>query len=401
MIGRSKNIIVPTEFVSPQSNSTGEYFYHIVERLLIEGYSVKLVVPKSFENQNAVISLHQQFGNGVEARFITQNADYKGASFAKGLNSLLQTIKLWWETRKISRKNDILFFGTNPTFLILFLSLFLSSRKTSKVVLAYDIFPDNLLAISSSKIQRYIGNLLRPLFKFAYIRVDKVLVIGRCMKERLVDWGISQEKVEVVSNWADELELMPSDESLEKDDTIEFQFLGNIGPLQGIELLLEAIPLVESPRASFKFYGRGAYTELLNEFIATGAHGERVIFGGEVARTDRNNILNRCDVAIVSLDKRVTGLGVPSKTYFSLAVGKPLLVIAGADSEPVRLTKDLNLGWTFTDGSPQGLAKLIDTICYQWGEHPKPETIRRIFLEKFSKVVGTKAVTDKIVSKYK
>lgn len=397
---QSRKVIIPTEFISPKSNSTGEYFYQIAERLLFERNQVRLIVPRSIENRNAINKLRQQFGNSIEVTFITEGSDYKGVNFAKGFSSIKQTIKLYWATKRIARNADIIFFGTNPTFLVLFISLFLSKSKTTKVLLVYDIFPDNLIAVSNNVLHQLIGTWLRPLFKLAYMRIDKTMVIGRCMKECLVRWGLPEKKISIVSNWADESELVPFDNNPESPNIIEFQFLGNIGPLQGLELLLKAIPLVKSHQASFSFYGRGAYTQLLKDFIASN-NKLKVEFGGEVPRRKRNETLNRCQVAIVSLDKRVTGLGVPSKSYFSLAVGKPLLVIAGSGAEPVRLTEEYDLGWTYSSNEPKELAELIDTICETWVARPNSSNIRKIFLERFSKSVGTKMLVDEIIGTVK
>ncbi|GAB3289854.1 glycosyltransferase family 4 protein [Pseudidiomarina andamanensis] len=399
MIGKRSEVVIPTEFISPKSNSTGEYFFHIIERLLIDNAQVKLIIPKSKDNLVAFKDLESRFGGSVTSEFISENSDYKRASLRKAISSILLTVKLWWRARSLSKQVSTVFWGTNPAFLVLFMSLFISSNKVKKVMLCYDIFPDNLIAISNSRIYATLGKLIRPIFLLAYKRVNKVLVIGACMKSRLIEWGVSKENVVLVSNWANESEIFPVEMPERSINAIEFQFLGNIGPLQGLELLLDSFQFVRSKNIKFSFYGRGAFVQSLKNFIESNATNVHVRFGGEVARDNRNKTLNDCDVAVVSLDKRVTGLGVPSKTYFSLAVGKPLLVIADESAEPSRLVRESKLGWVCSSEDSKELAKTIDRISEEWSRRPNAGYIHSEFIKRFSKESGASAISNEILER--
>ena len=397
MIGKEASVIIPAEFISPNTNSTGEYFFHIADELLRRGVGVSLVVPESEDNQNAFAQLQADWGTKVSADFVTSNSFTHGANFRKALSSLIITAKLWWVTRKKHTAETTVFFGTNPTFLVLFLAFFLPTKKFRKVLLCYDLFPENLIAVSNNIAYRCLGRLVKPLFELAYRRLSRVLVIGRCMNDKVLEWGVEAEKVGVVYNWADENEIFPLQPKPEPNE-VTFQFFGNIGPLQGIDFILNSFQYVESTKATFTFFGRGAYVDKIKQFIDTNDSKVNVRFCGSVEKDKRNEVLNNCDVAIVSLDARLTGLGVPSKTYYSLAVGKPILVVADAESEPARLVIEESLGWWGCPKDPVALALTIDKICADWPTKPAPSVIRNTFMDRFSRAKGTAAICDEILN---
>ena len=73
-------------------------------------------------------------------------------------------------------------------------------------------------------------------------------------------------------------------------------------------------------------------------------------------------MLNAGDIAIISLDSNMYGLSVPSKSYFNMAAGKPLLLIAEETSEIALMIKEHNLGWVVPPGDPERLAQTIQKI---------------------------------------
>lgn len=80
------------------------------------------------------------------------------------------------------------------------------------------------------------------------------------------------------------------------------------------------------------------------------------------------------------------GLGVPSKSYFSLAAGKPILAAVDADSEIGLMLAEYPIGWRCDPGSPQQLAAAIDAICRS-PEKIYEKSPRDIFLKNYSEDV--------------
>lgn len=382
-----QTILVVTEFVSPSSNSTGEYFFHIVTALLEANCKLILVAPENQSNKSACEFLRSNWGSSFEF-YYSKDFSLYNQSRLKAVGWLLSTLSIWYQVKRVSKKTDLIFFGTNPTFLSILNAFYFLFWRHKSILLCYDIFPDNFIALADKKYKKIIAGILKPIFRFALKKVKKVLVIGDCMSDYLVARGVPKENIITVSNWADGSEIYPLEKN-EINKDVRFQFFGNLGPLQGIEYIIEAFGLVKSKNAFLTIAGRGKFSELIERFIENNNTMVGVNYIGSVDHTERNDVLNDCDIAIVSLDKRITGMGVPSKTYYSLAAGKPLLVIADAMCETSRLVKKFNLGWVVSTGSSEDVAHLVDEICLNPSAIPSSQYIRKVFEENFDRNVCT------------
>ena len=231
--------------------------------------------------------------------------------------------------------------------------------------------------------------ILKRSFDRAYRSPDVLIAIGRDMRELLIQKTGNHAKVVFVPNWVDPADVAakPRDSSgllagRGWKDRVVFQFFGNLGRVQGVENMLNALGLVKSARASFLFIGSGARSALIERFIAEHPHLDVALVPG-VPFADNNAGLSACDVAIVSLGRGMKGLAVPSKSYFSLAADKPLLVVSEEGSELHQLLgEEKSIGWFCRSGDPVALAGMIDAICEQdLGRLAgKP---RRVAVEKF------------------
>ena len=71
----------------------------------------------------------------------------------------------------------------------------------------------------------------------------------------------------------------------------------------------------------------------------------RVFFHGPYFRSQQNEVLAACHIAIVTLQEGMYGLGVPSKTYNILASGRPVLYFGPKDSEIDLLVREHGIGF--------------------------------------------------------
>ena len=101
----------------------------------------------------------------------------------------------------------------------------------------------------------------------------------------------------------------------------------------------------------------------------------------------QNELLNACDVGIVTLSDGMYGLGVPSKSYNIMASGKPILIIADENSEISRCVKEYGIGWVVPPDNPILLKKVFD-LAYNCPELAEMGKRSRSVAEKhFAKTV--------------
>jgi glycosyltransferase involved in cell wall biosynthesis len=359
-----RKIFVVSEYVCHSQNSTGYFWSKVIKKLSSEGREASVITVDSD-------TLHEDSSRYAGVDYIVfkgQHSEKKGF-----LGKLLIQISLVFGFYKMVRSNvkptDLVFSGTNPALLLIVMPLLKRLYKFKWCLLVHDVFPQNLVPAGLLSRNSLIYRLLSGLFDRVYSSPDHLFVIGRDMKILIEDKISTSDKVTVIQNWVDDgdIEVIPKRESelinrLGWQDKIVFQFFGNIGRLQGASQIIQAIEQVKSSRAAFLFIGNGTAVCEIEDFIARSDVGN-VAYAGALPQEQKSQGLAACDVAIVSLEKGMTGLGVPSKAYFSMAADKPLLTIMEPEAEVAQMVNDEQIGWNCCSDDPVRIAQVIDEIC--------------------------------------
>ncbi|GFE82030.1 glycosyltransferase WbuB [Steroidobacter agaridevorans] len=358
-------VVIVSEFVDATRNSTGYYWRKIIEGLARAGSEVVVV---STEQSCALAA---PFGPNISCRSTalgqhSRNGGVKSYLFGQVQLALGLALQTW----RVLRRGDVLYCGTNPSFLLVILALFRLMLGFRWVLLVHDVFPENAAAAGLTSPRSLKYRLAKAVFDRTYSAADALIAIGQDMLEVLQRKTRGKAQIEVIPNWADVREistsLSPDDKPMvdrSRADAVIFQYFGNFGRVQGLELLLDAIRMVEHPAAEFVFIGDGALAGQVQQFVAQ--HPERRVRCLPSLEFGRNNEgLLACDVAMISLMPGMFGLAVPSKAYFSMAADKPLLVIGDVGAELQKMVSDhKELGWFCPAGDPRALARLIEQIC--------------------------------------
>lgn len=377
-------VIIVSEFVSSKQNSTGYYWSGIINKAAEDFKTVRVVCSTlpEYEKKNELVQYDE-----------VSSLPYNKKQLVGLVRRLFTEIRLSWQffirTRKNIKLNTILFTGTNPPVFLFLIFLLKKTRNFKWVILVHDVFPENLVTANAISQANLVYKLTKRLFDRVYSSSDSMIVIGRDMKELMEIKTKQQVEIIYISNWASssDINLIPRESSVYLKELgwskyVVFQFFGNLGRVQDIPNILEAITLVKSSKAAFLFIGSGVMKKYTQEFIAK--HKDlKIVYLGEINAEYRSEALSACDVAIVSLSKGMKGLGVPSKAYFSMAADKPLLVVSDDGSELARVVSDLGVGWHCNSGAPATLACMIDDIC-EVDLSEKKGKIYSVFRKNFS-----------------
>ena len=141
-------------------------------------------------------------------------------------------------------------------------------------------------------------------------------------------------------------------------DRIRLIFAGNLGQFQGLDLLIDAMRLVEARRQDIElvFMGEG---KALPGLKARAEGLKTVIFERHRPFEQAQEEIAAADVGIVSLEPEIYRLAFPSKTLTYLGLGLPLLCIVESESQLARMVSDNSVGWV-AGRSPDAIA---DAIC--------------------------------------
>ncbi len=232
------------------------------------------------------------------------------------------------------------------------------------VVVSQDVFPET--AVRLGRIDnRAVVTALRVLVNAYLRRADRVVAIGETMRERLVDKGARADRVTVIPNWVDTTVLTPAprDNGWARANGFDGRFVvmhsGNVGHAQDLDSLIRASTLLDDlDDLSIAIVGGGVrHAELVALARELGA--DRVRFLPYQPRETLAESLSAADVHVVGLARGLAGYVVPSRLYGVLAVARPVICAADAESETAQLVERVGCGIVVEPGRPELLADAI------------------------------------------
>ena len=364
-IMNNKKLYVVSEFVDEKTNSTGYFWFKIIKGLSEQLDDIK-VISLDQSCQSAVC----QNNKVVYLPVKDTTSSVSGGFVGKLLGNIVLSFKFSLKIFRFVRNKDVVFSGTNPSILVLFIAVLRPLIRFRWVLLVNDVFPENLVPAKLLSSESFIFKIIRYLFDCAYRRADRIIVIGRDMQKLVDKKTDNMGRTRYIPNWVDLDDISVVSKNTYQpfsqtsfEDKVVFQFFGNMGVVQGLDILLAAIAKTNNTKAKFVFIGSGAGIDLVAEFMKTNPIQD-VELHPPISFKDNNVGLNACDIAMVSLAPGMSGLAVPSKAYFSLAADKPIFVIGDLDAElDLLLEENECIGWYCSSYSIGDIAKMLDDIC--------------------------------------
>ncbi len=112
-----------------------------------------------------------------------------------------------------------------------------------------------------------------------------------------------------------------------------------------------------------------------------------------------NNLLNCANVFVTTLNKELKGLGVPSKTYTYMALGKPLIAIMDKSSEIGSMVNKYNLGRQFETNNSQAIVQFIYQLKNNGELYNKiSDNVRKKFKDDYERKKVTEKFYNVIIS---
>lgn len=259
----------------------------------------------------------------------------KNKLWGKAVRFFVMSRRLVKLAKEHIRPQDKVLMVTNPAPLVVAMARLKRKRGFRLNILVHDVFPENTKP-AGLKIPAILYNPVKRIFDRAYSQADLLIALGRDMKNVLegkVGRHNPNLRVEVIENWGDVAGITPQPFP---EGKIILQYAGNIGRVQGLDKVMEELP----DEIEFHLYGTGAMEEVLKS-----KNRQNVFFHGPYLRSEQTAILGACDIALVTLESGMYGLGVPSKTYNILAAGRPVLFLGPENSEIDRLVRENKIGY--------------------------------------------------------
>jgi len=261
-------------------------------------------------------------------------------------------------------KPDIVLCMTDPP-IVADVALIVARRyRAPLVVISQDVFPE--IAVQLNRLENPIAmRVLRSLVSLYLRRADRIVAIGDTMRIRLQEKGAPPERVRVIPNWIDTSRLEPQDrgnwwaEKRGVQDRFVVMHSGNIGHAQDLDSLVRAGTFLRDlDDLAILIISTGArHAELVA--LAQLLEVDQVTFLYYQAREVLPQSLSAADVHVVGLASGLAGYVVPSRLYGILAVARPVIVAADAESETAQVVQRIGCGIVVPPGRPELLARAI------------------------------------------
>jgi colanic acid biosynthesis glycosyl transferase WcaI len=253
---------------------------------------------------------------------------------------------------------DVVMCWTDPPVIGVVALLAARRFRAPLVVVSQDVFPETAIELRRITNPRVVG-VLRAAINFYLRRADRVVAIGETMRQRLLAKGARH--VDVIPNWVDTSQLTPQPRDNQwRDrhglgDAFVVMHSGNVGQAQDLDTLVRASTLVDGVRVVI--VGEGSRK---GELVALARKLEAPVTFLPLQRREELSLsLSAADVHVVGLARGLAGYVVPSRLYGVLAVGRPVIAAAEAESETAQLVAGVGCGVVVPPGDPEALAAAL------------------------------------------
>lgn len=249
----------------------------------------------------------------------------------------------------IRKRVDVLLIVSNPPFTFFIGWLLFNVKRQRYILLVYDLYPEILQAASISA-QNLVFRLWRRFNLSIFKSAEKIITIGDNMKLEIEGYGPNLF-VDVVPTWVDTDVFTPKNKGSNYlqnltgwTDKFIILYSGNLGRSHKIRGFLEFIKdKRRDPRFGFVFIGGGEGLDSVREFQKEHKL-ENLFVTGYVPFDELPASLGSSDVSIVSYGQYTEQYMVPSKAYFYLASGNPIVVLANRTNDLSQIVEVHDVG---------------------------------------------------------
>ena len=231
--------------------------------------------------------------------------------------------------------------------------------------------------------------LTRRLETYALKHADHVFTICEGLRSDIAARGIPADKITVIPNAVDIDAFDPGGEpdaalkeKLGLSGSTVIGFIGSFYAYEGLDLLVEALPLIlaRSPAVKLLLVGGGPQDAALKAQVADLGLQDKVAFTGRVPHDEVQRYYDLVDVlAYPRHSMRLTELVTPLKPLEAMAQGR--LLVASDVGGHKELIRHGETGMLFKAGSAQALTDTIIDLLGQAERWPEIKRAGRQFVE--------------------
>ena len=243
---------------------------------------------------------------------------------------------------------DVVIGLTSPPLISVLGSLFASLKGGRFIFWVMDLNPDEAVAAGWLNEKSMTAKVLFRLLRYSLRQAERIIVLDRFMKQRIIDKGIPEEKVTIIAPWshtdavnfdAAGREKFRSAHQLTQKFVVMYS--GNHSPCHPLDTLLGAArELSDCEDIGFCFVGGGSEHEKVKAFAQSNKL-RNILCLPYQPLNELASSLSAADLHAVVMGDAFKGIVHPCKIYNILEIGSPVLYVGPPEGHIVDVISKL------------------------------------------------------------
>ena len=386
------SILIVNQSFWPDVVATAQQAHDLATALVARGDRVTCLSSRSLYGRAGSTLPRHEFKGGVEIHRVSSNLFSKRGLLTRTFDYLRFNVSCTIKAALLPR-HDVVICLTTPPFVAL-VGVILRALKGSKFVLwSMDLYPDLPVAAGILKRNGPLHRILARLDRLALHSADCVVVLGRCMRARVLEKGVNPKALRMIHPWSDPNEILsiparvPGQvidetpvtttgvssqpiqcrpnryrEAWGIGDRYVIQYSGNFGlghDAQTVFDCMRALKDVDDIR--WVMVGDGVMKPMLVDFVHRNSI-TNVIIRPYQPRKDLSALMSLGDMHLVLMAPGFDGVILPSKLYGILAAARPAVFVGPHESEIARVIEEESCGIVVKNGDTLHLQAVIKML---------------------------------------
>lgn len=233
--------------------------------------------------------------------------------------------------------------------------------RTPFVLHVQDLWPESISesTMVPASARGLVDAVLSPWLTGVYRRSAAIVPIAPTMARTLVDRSGDEDKVHTLLNWSVEDGRTVQPRNFRRTSTgVNVLYAGNVGDLQGLDLVIDAVAKSENPKVRLRIVGAGSSLDEVRQRAAEMVLDGRVEFYDPVPRDRLGPHFDWADFQMIPLRNLEIFRGtVPSKLQGSLREGIP--VITNVPGDVSAMVAQQGIGFVARPGDAEHLSEVL------------------------------------------
>jgi glycosyltransferase involved in cell wall biosynthesis len=232
--------------------------------------------------------------------------------------------------------------------------------KIPCIVHVQDIYPESLID-KLPNLRTILSKCLLPIDKYILSNATKIVAISGNMKIHLIKTRLlDSNKIEIVHNWQNENDFITHTQNISCQNNIQkgkfiFMYLGNIGPVAGVEFLIDSFIRANLKNVQLIIAGNGSHRTICEHLAGNNSD---IVFltvpDGYVS-----NIQCQANVLLLPVKKNGAKSSIPSKLPAYMFSSKPIIACVDNNSDTAICIQDAKAGIV---SEPENVNSLIEAM---------------------------------------